>query len=72
MTRSRKKIPIVGMTTAESDKPYKERENRRQRRVVKVAIRVGDDPPPEKKFADPWRSEKDGKQYWPDPKAYRK
>lgn len=38
MSRSRKRTPIHGHTCAESDKPFKEREHRRERRVTKRAI----------------------------------
>lgn len=72
MSRSRKKIPIVGMTTAETDKPFKEREHRRERRRVRVSLRSGDAIPHPKQFGNPWASEKDGKQYWNNPRALRK
>lgn len=66
MTRSRKKTPITGMTTAESDKAFKSAEHRRERSAVKTAIKRGVEPPDTRKFGDPAVSEKDGKQ-WFDP-----
>lgn len=72
MSRSRKKIPIVGITTAESDKPFKVREHRRERAAVRDALATGGDVPHPKAFGNPWSSEKDGKRYWDDPRAFRK
>lgn len=71
MTRSRKRTP-TGITCKDSDKPFKRREHRRERRAVNAAIANGDEPPATKEFGDPWNSPKDGKQYWPDARAYRK
>lgn len=72
MSRSTKNIPIVGNTKAPSDKPYKVREHRRERRRAAVDARLGDDPPSRKKYGGAWNSEKDGKHYWPNPLALRK
>jgi len=73
MSRSRRKTPIVGITTAESDKPFKVREHRRERRAVNIALRVGEEPPSPEEFGDPWKSEKDGKQFVPEqPELLRK
>lgn len=72
MSRSRKKTPFVGMTTAESDKPFKVREHRRERSAVRDALATGGDLPHPKAFGNPRSSEKDGKQYWSDPRALRK
>lgn len=60
------------MTTAESDKPFKQREHRRERTAVRDALASDKDPPHPKEFGNPWSSDKDGKQYWDDPKALRK
>lgn len=60
------------MTTAESDKAFKQREHRRERAAVRDALAAGADLPHAKKFGNPWASEKDGKQYWDHPRAYRK
>lgn len=72
MSRSRKKHPIVGMTTIESDKWFKASEHRRERAAVRAALATGGDIPHRRAFGDPWLSGKDGKQYWPSPLAYRK
>lgn len=45
MSRSRRKTPIIGMTTAESDKPFKQAEHRRERRAVKAVVKAGEEPP---------------------------
>lgn len=63
MSRSRKRTPIRGMTTAESDKPFKRIEHRRERRVVRSRI-LDEDLPSPKAFGNPWKSDKDGKRYW--------
>jgi hypothetical protein len=65
MSRSRKKTPIVGMTTAESDKPFKRSEHSRERAAVRVALQAGSEPPSPRAFGDPARGEKDGKRYLP-------
>jgi len=73
MTRSRRKTPIVGITTAEGDKSFKVREHRRERRAVNVALRSGQEPPAPEQFGDPWHGEKDGKHFVPDrPEFLRK
>jgi uncharacterized protein (DUF1684 family) len=78
MSRSRRKTPICGITTATTDHRWKKLAARKLRHRVKqelVATLDGD------RFAgkrwdlvDPWTSEKDGKSYWrdPDPKWMRK
>jgi hypothetical protein len=64
MSRSRRKTPVFGNTTAESDKWFKTHENRRQRRTVRELLPVTDDLPDPKKFGNPWASQKDGKGWW--------
>ena len=63
MTRSRKKAPITGITTADSDKAFKKREHRRERSAVRDALATGTEPPHPKEFGDPWGGDKDGKRY---------
>lgn len=68
MSRSRRKSPIVGITTADSDRPFKRAEHRRERTAVRM--RLTDDAdhatlPHAKRYGDPWRGEKDGK-HWLD------
>lgn len=62
------------MTTADSDKAFKQTEHRRERRVVKVRLDAGEEPLSAKIFGNPWASEKDGKQWLnePSPKLMRK
>jgi len=73
MSRSKRKTPIIGIA-GHTDKPFKEVEHRRERRAVKVAIRVEADMPSPKRFGNPWSSCKDGKMYFEDrdPKWMRK
>lgn len=66
MTNSRKRTPIVGMTTAPSDKRFKQAEHSRERAAAKIALAKGQEPPSPRAFGDPALSEKDGKQYLPD------
>lgn len=69
MSRSKRKTPIVGVTTMPSDKPFKKQEHQRERSAVKAKLKHtvdGDSLPPSKAFGDPWKGEKDGKQYLPD------
>jgi hypothetical protein len=71
MSRSRRKTPITGVTTATSDHRWKKVASRKLRRAVRRHLKStldGD------RFAgkrwdlvDPWSSDKDGKRYWRDP-----
>ena len=80
MARSRKKTPITGVTTAETDKPFKQQEHQRERSRVRDALNADReldeiDTPPSKLFGNPWASGKDGKHAFdPDkfPKLMRK
>lgn len=66
MSRSYKKHPGGGITTAVSDKPWKKIDHRRYRHYYKNKIRheeYDDIEPPEYK-EEPWGWPKDGKQYW--------
>jgi hypothetical protein len=72
MSRSRKKRPGGGIAIADSDKPFKLQEHKRERRAVRVILNSRDEdnePPHPKGFGNPWDSCKDGKQYWPDHNA---
>jgi hypothetical protein len=66
MSRSKRKTPIVGMTSHESDKPFKKAEHQRERAQAKVKLRTTTDDTAlssRKAFGDPGKSQKDGKQY---------
>ncbi len=68
MSRSKRKNPIRGVTAEESDKDFKQREHRRERKAVNSKLAVssdGDDLPGSKLYGDPWKGNKDGKQYLP-------
>lgn len=69
MSRSRRKTPIIGVTTAGSDKPFKTAEHRRERRSVRATIKQLEEAPDPRQFGNPWASEKDGKQ-WLDPSRH--
>ena len=73
MSRSRKKQPGGGIAIADSDKPYKTAEHRRERRQATAALRHGEEPPATD-YGNPYHAPKDGKQFWqdPDPKWMRK
>ena len=67
MARSIRRTPIVGITTAETDKPFKATERRRERRAVKAALKADGPLPDPRAFGNPWAGEKDGKQFLADP-----
>jgi len=71
MARSTRKNPGCGWTTAGSDKPFKRREHRRERAAVRGINLIADDLPASSAFGNPWRGEKDGKQ-WFDPRHHPK
>ena len=64
MTRSRRKTPVCGNTTTESEKQDKWLNNRRIRRAVRVAVLVNpliEVLPDEHELSSPWQMGKDGK-----------
>lgn len=65
MSRSRKKHPITGTTTAETEKEFKQQEHQRERAGVRTALANfdvdGEVLPDPKEFGDPWNAPKDGK-----------
>lgn len=72
MSRSRKKSPYVGHTTAPSDKPWKQQNARRVRRAVHQALgqTADGDAVPVSRYAmghAGWDGIKDGKQRVDDP-----
>jgi hypothetical protein len=68
MSRSRRKTPIFGNTTAKSDAEWKAKAARKLRRKVKQHLEStydGDGFAGKRWDAvNPWSSEKDGKHYW--------
>lgn len=64
MSRSRKKKPIQGITTAASEKSDKQAANRKLRRIVKQEVKADQEVITKKREAsDMWGFAKDGKQY---------
>lgn len=64
MSRSRRKTPIHGMTSASSEKKDKRLYNRRFRRVSKQALQVSPEQEPLphlREHSNPWSMDKDGK-----------
>lgn len=71
MSRSRRKTPIAGITTARSNKPFKIDEHRAERRNARATVhhtQDQDDPNLYRVYGDPWLSPKDGKR-WFDPES---
>jgi hypothetical protein len=68
MSRSRKKKPITGITTAETEKDWKQQEHQRERANVRTALanfdEDGDVLPAPLEFGNPWVGPKDGKRDW--------
>jgi hypothetical protein len=64
MSRSFNKTPIIGFTTATSDKPGKIQASKRFRRKTKVDLQQGKEIfTIHNKFTTPWDMPKDGKHY---------
>lgn len=73
MSRSRKKTPIISHTTADSDKPFKVQEHKRERRTVKHHLTKDQDYdsmvlPDKERFGNEWNAPKDGKCWRDNPK----
>lgn len=73
MSRSRKKTPIISHTKADSDKPFKVQEHKRERRVVKHILTSAVDHdsmvlPDQERFGNEWNAPKDGKSWTDRPK----
>lgn len=65
MSRSRKKHPITGITTAETEKKFKQQEHSRERAAVRDALKTDKELLPHpNEFGDPWDGPKDGKTIW--------
>ena len=70
MSRSRRKSPFVGYTTAETDKPWKQQSARQVRRASHQVLATtldGDAVPDRRTVGDTWGL-KDGKQRIADPR----
>lgn len=64
MSRSRNKTPIIGYTTATSDKPGKKQVNKRFRSKIKVELQQGKEIfTLHKRQTTAWDMPKDGKHY---------
>jgi hypothetical protein len=62
MSRSRRKTPARGITTADSEKSDKVKAHRKLRRAVRIAIDQNTDAlPQEKEVSNKWTMAKDGK-----------
>jgi len=65
MSRSRKKSPAGGVTTAASDKADKTRAHQRTRRAVKEALQSGAEEAPDRRLTEnTWSYAKDGKAWF--------
>lgn len=68
MSRSIKKTPKTGITTAKSEKADKRNANRKYRRITKVQVKKGDQQFVDiKEVSDVWLFDKDGKRYLKNP-----
>jgi hypothetical protein len=78
MARSRRKTPIMGLTTAPSEKADKRISNRLTRHKIRIVLHNGSEVevlPQRKEIFNSWSLAKDGKIYWGsrcDPKFMRK
>lgn len=65
MSRSKRRTPIFGNTTADSEKQDKRLANRRLRARERVAAASGFELEPSlRDVSDVWAFDKDGKRYW--------
>lgn len=67
MSRSKRKTPITGITTAETEKADKAAWHRRHRHAEKVRLNASGIEYVDrshKEHSDPWSMSKDGKKYW--------
>lgn len=68
MSRSTKKTPKRGITSAETEKENKRQANRKFRRVTKIQVKKGDNELPlTKELSNIWSFDKDGKQFLKQP-----
>ena len=67
MSRSKRKNPILGITTAETEAPEKAKRHRRHRREERARLSAAGEEyvaRSHREHSDPWSMEKDGKKYW--------
>ncbi|WP_179401585.1 hypothetical protein [Burkholderia guangdongensis] len=67
MSRSRRKSPFIGVTTAESEAQDKAQWHRRHRRIESARLKedaVDYETRSHRAQSDPWKMDKDGKIYW--------
>lgn len=65
MSRSVRRTPILGITTAVSEKSDKQKANRRYRRAEHVGLARRDEIFPDRReLTDPWTMAKDGKKWF--------
>ncbi len=69
MSRSRRKSPCTGITTARSEKQDKRMHNRKFRRISRQKKDPDDMPQVDYEVTNPWSMDKDGKS-WFDPEKY--
>jgi len=73
MSRSRKKHPVTGMTTSETEKEFKQQEHQRERSAVRDALNSDKEILPHpKEYGNPWSGPKDGKYFWTENKEKAK
>lgn len=68
VSRSRRKLPILGITKKETEQQYKRTSNRAERRKAHILLATEQTEQVEllspKLFGDPWNGPKDGKRWW--------
>ena len=67
MSRSRKKTPVIGNCTGDSQKQWKQQANRRHRRKEREAVEQGEEPARVREVSDEWNGPYDGKRYRQEP-----
>ncbi len=63
MSRSKKKTPIQGITTASTEKNDKRAANRKHRRITKIQVNKGEGISDKNEISNVWSFAKDGKNF---------
>lgn len=63
MSRSKKKTPIQGITTASTEKNDKRAANRKYRRITKIQVNKGEGISDKNEISNVWSFAKDGKSF---------